>query len=102
MDLLSRDHWVDYSRAKDALLEHTDIPEARWYQVEADDKRRAHLNCLRHLLERFDYRGVTPAPVRLKPRPPADAGYVRPPRDAHPIVPDHYAGAAHDADAQQP
>jgi polyphosphate kinase 2 (PPK2 family) len=91
MDLLSRDHWVAYSKAKDTMMAHTDIPEARWYQLEADDKRRAHLNCLRHLLGMFPYQEVMPEPIKLKPRPPADVNYVRPPRDAHLIVPDHYA-----------
>jgi polyphosphate kinase len=91
MDLLSRDRWVEYSKAKDTMLEYTDIPEARWYQIDADDKRRAHLNCMRHLLGQFAYQDVAPAPVRLGPRPPADAHYIRPPRNAHPIVPDHYA-----------
>jgi polyphosphate kinase 2 len=91
MDLISRDRWVDYSKAKDTMMEYTDIPEARWYQIDADDKRRAHLNCIRHILSRFQYEDVMPAPVVLKPRPPADAHYVRPPRDAHLIVPDYYA-----------
>jgi polyphosphate kinase len=56
MDLVSRERWVEYSRAKDTMMEYTDIPEAPWYQVEADDKRRAHLNCIRHLLSLFTYR----------------------------------------------
>lgn len=91
MDLVSRDRWVEYSRAKDTMMEYTDIPEARWYQVDADDKRRAHLNCIRHLLSQFKYEDVMPAPLQLKPRPPADEAYVRPPREAHVIVPDQYA-----------
>ena len=94
MDLLSREHWVEYSKAKDTMMEHTDIPEARWYQLEADDKRRAHLNCLRHLLGMFPYHEVTPEPIKLRPRPPADPNYVRAPRAAHLIVPDRYAAYA--------
>jgi polyphosphate kinase 2 len=91
MDLVSRDRWVEYSRAKDTMMEYTDIPEARWYQIDADDKRRAHLNCIRHLLSQFKYEDVMPAPLQLKPRPSADEAYVRPPREAHVIVPDMYA-----------
>jgi polyphosphate kinase 2 len=90
MDLLSREKWVEYSKAKDKMMEYTDIAEAHWYQIDADDKRRAHLNCLRHLLGMFPYQDVMPETLKLKPRPPADKNYVRPPRDAHPIVPDFY------------
>lgn len=90
MDLLSREKWVEYSKAKDTMLEYTDIPEARWYQIDADDKRRAHLNCIRHLLSQFDYERAMPKPIKLKDRPPADANYIRPPREAHPIVTDFY------------
>lgn len=92
MDLVSRERWVEYSKAKDTMLEYTDIPEAPWYQIDADDKRRAHLNCLRHLLSLFpEYASMLPQPIKLKRRPPADENYIRPPRDAHPIVLDHYA-----------
>ncbi|HLZ28009.1 MAG TPA: polyphosphate kinase 2 [Chloroflexota bacterium] len=91
MDILSRERWLDYSKAKDAMMEFTDVPEARWYQIDADDKRRAHLNCIRHLLSLFPYTEVTPEPIRLGPRPKADDHYVRPPRQAHLIVPDLYA-----------
>src|SRR6266568_7790367 len=80
MDLLSRDHWVEYSKAKDVMMEYTDIPEARWYQIDADDKRRAHLNCMRHLLRLFPYQDALPEPINLKPRAEADERYVRPPR----------------------
>jgi polyphosphate kinase 2 (PPK2 family) len=90
MDLLSRDHWVEYSKAKDVMMEYTDIPEARWYQIDADDKRRAHLNCMRHLLGLFPYQDALPEPINLKPRAAADERYVRPPRDAHVLVPNWY------------
>ncbi|NWJ48271.1 MAG: polyphosphate kinase 2 [Chloroflexi bacterium] len=90
MDLLSRERWVEYSKAKDKMMEYTDIPEARWYQVEANDKHRAHLNCINHLLSKFPYQEVLPQPVRLNPRPPADENYIRPPHNAHPIVTDFY------------
>jgi len=92
LDLASRDRSVEYSRAKDTMLEYTDIPEAPWYQVEADDKRRAHLNCLRHLLSSFPYQEAMPKPVHLKPRPSAGR-YVRPPRQNHLVIPDYYPPA---------
>jgi polyphosphate kinase len=91
MDIVSRERWVDYSKAKDVMMEYTDVAEARWFQIDADDKRRAHLNCIRHLLSLFEYQEVTPEPVRLGRRPDADDRYVRPPRDAHLVVPDLYA-----------
>jgi polyphosphate kinase 2 len=91
LDLASREHWVEYSKAKDTMMEYTDIPEAPWYQIEADDKRRAHLNCLRHFLSLFPYQEALPKPVRLKARPTADDRYVRPPRNAHLIVRDYYS-----------
>ncbi len=90
MDLVSRERWVEYSKAKDTMMEYTDIPEARWYQIDADDKRREHLNCISHVLSMFPYQDVMPEPVKLSPRPPADANYVRPPRESHIVVPDYY------------
>lgn len=91
MDLKSREMWVEYSKAKDMMFEHTDIPEARWYQIESDDKRRARLNCMRHLLSMIPYEDVTPGLIELPKRPPEDENYVRPPREAHIVVPDYYA-----------
>jgi polyphosphate kinase 2 len=91
MDLETRQRWVEYSKAKDIMLEHTDIPEARWYQIESDDKLRARLNCIRHILSAIPYEDVIPKPIKLTPRPPADQHYVRPPRSAHIVVPDFYA-----------
>jgi polyphosphate kinase 2 len=91
MDLVSREKWVQFSKAKDIMFAHTDIPEARWYQVEADDKRSARLNSIRHLLSKIPYENAVPEPIKLAPRPPADEHYVRPPRELHIIVPDHYA-----------
>ncbi len=91
MDLQSRAKWVEYSKAKDIMFEHTDIPEARWYQVEADDKRRARLNCISHILSMIPYSDAVPEKLELPPRPPDDTNYVRPPRTAHIVVPDYYA-----------
>ena len=65
MDLKSRENWVEYSRAKDAMFAHTDIKQAPWYVVEADDKRRARLNCISHLLSLVPYEDLTPEPVVL-------------------------------------
>jgi polyphosphate kinase 2 len=93
MDLLSRERWVDYSKAKDRMMEYTDVKESPWYQIDSNDKRRAHLNCFRHLLSLFpEYINAMPHSVHLKPRPAADEQYVRPPRESHSIVPDYYAG----------
>jgi polyphosphate kinase 2 (PPK2 family) len=91
VDIESRNRWVDFSKAKDIMFDHTDIPEARWYQIESDDKRRARLNALRHILSMIPYEDVTPAPIELPPRPPADTHYVRPPRQSHIVVPDYYS-----------
>ena len=94
MDLASRDRWVQFSKAKDIMFEHTDIPEAHWYQIESNDKRRARLNCIRHILETIPYEDATPPPIKLGPRPPADEHYTRPPRELHIIVKDYYADKA--------
>jgi polyphosphate kinase len=90
MDLAARLRWEDFSRAKDEMFVHTDIPEVPWYVVEADDKRRARLNCIAHLLSLIPYRDVAQQKIVLPPRPP-DSGYVRPPRDLYRYVPDHAA-----------
>lgn len=91
MDLKSREMWVEYSKAKDIMFEYTDLPQARWYQIESDDKRRARLNCIHHLLEEISYKDVTPELIELPPRPPEDVHYKRPPREAHIVVEDYYA-----------
>lgn len=88
MDLESIIRWEEYSRAKDTMLVHTDIPEAPWWVVESDDKRRARLNMIHHLLSTMDYRQVQRVPLDLPERPPS-AGYVRPPRDPNNYVPDY-------------
>jgi len=86
IDLESRRRWVDYSRAKDMMFERTDIPESPWYVVEADDKRRARLNCISHLLSKVPYENVLKLPVTLPPR--QKGGYRRPPLDSYTYVPD--------------
>jgi polyphosphate kinase 2 len=91
MDLKSREKWVDYSKAKDIMFEHTDIPEARWYQIEGDDKRRARINCIKHLLDQIPYKDMTPDLIDLPKRPEDETHYKRPPRDSHIVVQDYYS-----------
>ena len=90
MDLESITHWEDYSRAKDMMFVHTDIPEAPWFVVESADKRRARINMIAHLLSTVPYHDVQRRPLALPPRPPAQ-GYVRAPRESQTYVPDHAA-----------
>ena len=89
MDLQSRDKWVEYSKAKDQMLLHTNIPEAPWFTVESDDKQRARLNCMRHILVKVPYQDLQPEMAELTPRKPA-GGYVRPPRTEQFYVPQYY------------
>jgi len=89
MDLESRDRWVDFSRAKDEMFAHTNIPEAPWFTVEANDKRRARLNCIRHLLSKVPYEDMTPAAIELAPRK-GSGDYQRPPINEQFFVPNHY------------
>jgi polyphosphate kinase 2 len=90
MDLESITRWEDYSRAKDEMFVHTDIPEAPWYVVESQDKRRARINMISHLLSTLPYHEVQRAPIKLPQRPPSQ-GYVRVPREMQTYVPDHAA-----------
>ncbi len=89
MDVESRDRWVEYSKAKDEMLVHTNIPEAPWFTVDSDDKERARLNCMRHILVKVPYEELPPDTVELTPRKPAGS-YVRPPRSEQFYVPQYY------------
>lgn len=89
MDVQSRARWVEYSKAKDAMFASTDIKQAPWYVVNADDKRRARLNVIRHLLSLIPYEDLTPERIELPPRQP-DGGYVRPPITDQTFVPEYY------------
>ena len=89
MDLESRNRWVEYSRAKDECFAHTDIKQAPWYVVNADNKKAARLNCIKHLLSLIPYEDLTPEPFDLEPRSKA-GGYVRPPMDDQTFVPEHH------------
>ena len=90
MDLESRDRWAEYSRAKDMMFAHTNIPEAPWFTVEADDKKRARLNCISHFLSKIPYVDMTPEPLELPPRKSAPLDYVRPPLNEQFFVPRKY------------
>ena len=89
-DLESITRWEDYSRAKDEMLVHTDISEARWNVVESDDKRRSRINMIAHLLSQVPYEEVEQPHLTLPERPPS-LGYVRTSRTLQHEVPDHAA-----------
>ena len=89
MDVESRNRWVEYSKAKDEMFAHTDIKQAPWWVVRADDKRRARLNCISHLLSLIPYEDLTPEPIKLEPRR-EDNSYIRPPITDQNFVPEVY------------
>jgi len=89
MDLQSRDKWLEYSKAKDEMFAYTDTKHSPWYVVQSDDKRRAHLNCISHLLSQIPYEDLTPTPIEL-PKRKDMKGYVRPPITDQTFVPDKY------------
>ena len=88
MDLAARNRWVDFSRAKDAMFLATDIPEAPWWVVEAEVKKRARLNVMSHLLAQIAYDDLSPEVPELPPRPPVTEDYVRTPWQQQRLVPD--------------
>ncbi|MBL4701487.1 MAG: hypothetical protein JKX85_09540 [Phycisphaeraceae bacterium] len=89
MDLKSREKWVEYSRAKDRMFAVTDTKQCPWWVVPSDDKKRARLNCISHLLNQIPYKDLTPEPIKLPPRGD-DETYVRPPIDEQSFVPQEY------------
>ncbi len=89
IDLASREKWIEYSIAKDDMFKYTDIKQAPWYVVNADNKKRARLNCISHILSIVPYEDLTPKPIELPPRQD-DKGYVRPPFTDQTFVPDKY------------
>jgi len=89
MDLQSRARWVDYSKAKDEMFKYTDIKQAPWYVVASDDKKRARLNVISHLLSLIPYADLTPEHIELPPEQ-KDKGYVRPPKSDQTFVPNRY------------
>ncbi len=93
MDLESQRRWIEYSRAKDEMFVHTDIPEARWNVVESELKRNARINCISHLLSQVPHEARRPETIKL-PERQTDVGYQRPPREVNHYVPDVAAGLA--------
>jgi polyphosphate kinase len=89
MDVESRKRWVEYSRAKDEMFAHTDRKKTPWHVVNADDKKRARLNCIRHLLNQIPYQDMRPVEIELPPRQP-DTGYRRPKKSIQRFVPQVY------------
>jgi polyphosphate kinase 2 len=90
MDLESRRHYVDFSRAKDEMFAVTDTSISPWWVVEADDKRAARINCIAHLLKAVPYERIEQPVLVLPPRQPDD-GYERTPLSTQRFVPDHAA-----------
>lgn len=89
MDIESREKWVEYSMAKDKMFSYTDTKQSPWYVVRADDKKRARLNCIDHLLDLVPYEDLTPKPLKLPPLK-HDVAYVRPPVTEQTFVPEKY------------
>ena len=90
MDVQSITRWEDYSRAKDEMFIHTDIPEAPWFTVESEDKKRSRINVISHILSEVHYQNIAPEPVTIPDRPKS-INYQRPPREEFRYVPDHAA-----------
>jgi len=88
MDLESRKRWVEYSRAKDDMFRFTDTKQCPWYVVQADDKKRARLNCISHMLTLIPYEDLTPPKMELPPKQ-VDDSYVRPPFEDQTFVPEY-------------
>ena len=89
MDLESRKHWADYSRAKDEMFAVTDTKQVPWYVVNAENKKKARLNVIRHLLTVIPYKDLTPEPLKLPPI--MKSKYVRPPIQEQNFIPEVYA-----------
>ena len=90
MDLKSRDKWVEYSKAKDAMFMHTDTRHAPWFVVNSDVKERARLNLITHLLSRIPYQSTKVPKIKLGKRKKAPTDYVRPPLNTQNIVPEYF------------
>ena len=89
IDVESRGKWVEYSMAKDTMFAYTDTKQSPWYVVEGDDKRRARLNCIHHLLSLIPYKDLTQKPFKLPARK-SDTHYVRPPKYEQTFIPEVY------------
>ena len=89
MDLESRSRWLEYSKAKDNMFAHTDTKQVPWYVVNADNKKKARLNCISHVLSKIPHKKIKPEPIELPPLPEYE-GYVRPPMNYQTFVPEKY------------
>lgn len=89
MDMKSRELYVEYSKAKDEMFAYTDTKISPWYMVNADDKKKARLNCIHHLLSMIPYKDLTPEPFDMPPRKDSK-GYVRPPLNEMTFIPEVY------------
>jgi len=89
MDLESREKWLDYSKAKDDMFKYTDTKQAPWFVVPADNKKRARLNCISHLLSKIPYQEISHKKIVLPPRK-VEEGYIRPPFSDQTFVPEKY------------
>ncbi len=89
MDLQSRSRWVEYSKAKDEMFHYTDIKQAPWFVVNADNKKRARLNCISHVLSMIPHKDVGGKKVKLPPRGTGE-GYVRPPIGDQTFIPEPF------------
>jgi polyphosphate kinase 2 len=89
MDVLSRSKWLEYSKAKDTMFQYTDIKQAPWYVVKSDNKMKARLNCIHHLLSLIPYDEIEPENIEL-PVKQSEIGYIRPPVSDQTFVPEVY------------
>ncbi len=89
MDLQSRARWVEYSKAKDQMFASTDLPDSPWWVIKANDKRRARLNCIHHLLSQISYDRIVPEEISLPPLQDCD-DYQRPSMNSQRFVPDQF------------
>jgi len=101
MDVVSREKWVEYSKAKDEMFKYTDLKDSPWYVVPADNQKLARLNCISHLLSLIPYEHVPADPIVLLPRK-ANPAYIRPPISDQTFVPDRYGRNKDDDDASNP
>jgi len=89
MDLTARSRWVEYSKARDAMLANTNSGHAPWYLVDANVKRHARLNVISHLLSKIPYEDLTPKPIKLPPRQKSKT-YQHPDMAGYNLVPKRY------------
>jgi polyphosphate kinase 2 len=89
MDIASYEKWIEYSKAKDEMFKFTDTKQCPWYIIESDDKKKARLNCITHILRTIGYKDVIPEPIKFPDRK-IDSNYIRPPMTEFTYVPEVY------------